>query len=164
MFANDRGSSTIEVSDLLAAIYVASLELERLKDYWAAWERFEQFMASECKVEDSRWNHWLRFHDQILHGPKARHLFRGIFVYRLSKRSFLWKRFWNSPEVDKIYSTARELARSVNAAASEGAPVLTPEHLLLAIARHSELDIAGKLVESGLDLERLEQAIAKKKG
>lgn len=159
LFAYDRGSSVIRLSDLLAAIYVFSRESPRLETYWPKWQKFEHFIATQCNVEGSREDQLRRHKEQVLDGPKARHLFRNVFVYRPRKRSFVFRDFCNSREVDEVYSTACDLTISWDAVPAEGPPLLTPEHLLLAIAKHNEFEIVRELLESGLDVGKLEWAI-----
>jgi hypothetical protein len=64
-----------------------------------------------------------------------------------------------SAETALIMQTARQLGASRAGAAPGETPVVAPEDLLLAIAKHNEIDVCQRLLGSGLDLQRLEKAV-----
>lgn len=161
IFVFARSSSRLELRDLLAGLYVASLEVDRLTQYWPDWSKFETFVLRKCGVEGTRESNREKWEAQIRNAPVARRLFGRFFYYRLSKNSYVWRRFWNSPDVEKIYRAACEVATSANAEAKVRRPILTPEHILLAIAQETEMPLTRALLETGVDRARLEREIRK---
>jgi hypothetical protein len=140
--AHDRGSSAFDVPDILAGMYIANLE--RLSKYWRSWEDFEDLVATECGLREPRWFYWIRAYESASRGKE------GSYFNLLKDLS---------PELATIWARAGELADSRGTSASAPKPLLTPEDFLLAISRHTGSELGPKLLRSGLDVQRLEQAV-----
>ena len=143
--AHFRGSKSIEPRDILGGIYVASVEFQRFTLYWNDWRSFEDLAFEQCGVDSPRICYWL-----------------PAFDFRKVPRKGLYSPFdhkTRSPELNTVYSTAEEMARGYAAGASSDLPILTPEHVLIAMLRHSELEISQKLKGSGIDAQRVEAAL-----
>jgi hypothetical protein len=143
LIADARRSPVVETRDLLLAVYACSVEFGVLCSYWGDWKGFEELIVRECGEVEPRLDYWL-LQKEIMEPSRRR------------KKLPLFKE--QAQELWSLYSAARELARP--GSEEKGACALvTLEHLLLAAARRSDLDISRKLLESGLDTTRLEQVI-----
>jgi len=67
--------------------------------------------------------------------------------------------FSYSSDLEAIFTRAQELALSRKDVQSGTKPFVIPEDLLLALAQLGEAPIVRRLVSSGLDLKRLEEAV-----
>ena len=56
-----------------------------------------------------------------------------------------------------MYDEVRRISESRPSAEWKSTPQMTPADVLLAVARQTGLDLAAKLLNSGLDIELLEQ-------
>ncbi len=166
MLCHDRRSPNIELCHLLAGIYLA--HVEKLSKYWQDLEQFEQLVLVECRLDWPRWFYWIQLYEALFHRK------RNSFIGQLRRWSIAirWRngKIWGhgpfyekfkkrSPELDAIYAAAKEMAKYRSNAASQAIPVLTPEDLLLAMAKQTHLEVGRKLADSGLDLQRLEQVV-----
>lgn len=129
-----RRSKEMSPRDLLGGLYICWFE--RISPYWPETEDLDNLVQTECLVSPPVWFARMEAYDA---------------VYR-RKFSFMGR---CSRDVDTILTTARDAAKT-NAPRS---PQGWTEHLLLAMAKHSELDISGKLLESGIDLDVLRARI-----
>jgi hypothetical protein len=143
-FAESRGSLTLDLSDLLAGLFVANLE--KLAKYWHDWEDFEALVATECGVREPRWFYWIQAYNQAYGPQKEAHPKMGLFKDQ-------------SVELAKVWVTAGGLAGARCSVPPESRIILAPEDFLLAIVRHQETALGAKLAGSGLDVARLEQAV-----
>jgi hypothetical protein len=145
--AHHRGSSAIDTRDFLGGVYISSLEFDRFYRYWKDWDLFEELASTECGVSGARLSYWLPAQEPKKSSGKP------------SSSPFGWKT--RSSQLEKVYEAARALTAVADGESGEEAPVLFPEHVLLAIANDVESDIGVKLLRSTLDLERLQEGARK---
>jgi hypothetical protein len=137
-----RESPLLEPSDLLAGLYMSSSK--RLSKYWGKVTAFGRLVSREPGIR----------------GVIASHR-KGEFPTPVDVEQIKLRRGFVpfSAETALILETARQLGASRAGTALGERPVVTPEDLLLAIAKHKELDVGQRLLGSGLDLHRLEKAV-----
>ena len=165
MLASSRASQFIEISDLLAGLYI--YEWDRLAAYWPEENREEvEVMLREiCQISPQRWNYWITLYDsqRKQEQPSAR-----------------WKQFGKSkqeprPAASPVPSTTlrtvfeaaewvspfRDPGRDADATKGTGEllPVVTTECVLLCIAKYTSSDVGKKLTHSGLEVDQLERAV-----
>ena len=143
MLAHVEDAEVIELSHLLGGMYIGSFE--KLSKYWKDSDQFEELVVSECRLEEPRVFYWIRAYE----GLWSRR--RGSFVGQFRKRS---------PQVNRIYEDALKLAASRDEHRPGSLPVLTPEDLLLALTRCTDIELARKLTQTNLDTVRLEEAVS----
>ncbi len=143
--ANQRRSDTVELRDLLAGFYIASAEFHGILSYWKDWPSFERLIVGECGRLGPRLLYW----SQSL-GQAQREGQRKIF--------HLSAQFKNaSPDLKRVWQVAENYASRRGTDA--GAPTVIPEDVLLTLATLPEIPLSVKLLESGIDVERLQRVV-----
>jgi hypothetical protein len=137
-----RESPSLEARDLLAGLYMGSSK--RLSKYWKKLRAFDRLVAREPGIRE-------------LIAAYRRGEFPSPAQIEQIRLRCGFVPF--APEITRVMETARDLGASRQGAASGDKPVLAPEDFLLAIAKHTELEVGQRLVASGLDLRRLEKAV-----
>src|SRR5271156_2532143 len=66
MLAQSRAAQAIEVSDLLAGMYI--YDWERLSKYWEDEVVIEDYLQQICRISPQRWHHWIQFYDHHRNG------------------------------------------------------------------------------------------------
>jgi hypothetical protein len=154
MVAESRASNVLEVSDLLAGLYI--YDWERLGRYWADPEPVEAFLQHICRISPQRWHHWIENYDRKRHEQEP----HGIrYIFRKTKRNGAGeaKPLARSTELQGVLKRAEDIAPSHDQVDGRTIPVLTCECVLLCIAKTPESEIAHRMVASGLDVKGLER-------
>lgn len=155
MLAHMESSSTVVPKHVLGALYIVSLE--KLSKYWGDWEEFQRLVANECGIGDPRWEYWAEYHEQHRRARPLK-IPGPLSIHRIRKDSYVGRPFPNSPTVERVYAGAQVLAQQADAT-TRGSPLITSEHVLLALAEAQEIELGKKLRESGLDLGKLKDAV-----
>ena len=142
LLAHEQRSTIVDVSELLAGIYLA--HAEKISAFWDSSDQFEELLLNDCRIDEPRWFYWIRLYEALYHRKRD---------------TFLGRHMRYSAQLLKTLNLAQELAAS--RMKGDSTAVLIPEDVLLAIAKQPELDIGAKLVRSGLDLQRLELTVKK---
>jgi len=137
-----RWSSSLLLSDLVGGLFITSPE--RLGKYWRESSAFEDFALGEPGVREA----------VLLH--RAGNLETRVIQEGLGPAG---QNFSYSSDLEAIFTRAQELALSRKDVQSGTKPFVIPEDLLLALAQLGEAPIVRRLVSSGLDLKRLEEAV-----
>ncbi len=165
MLASSRASQFIEITDLLAGLYI--YEWDRLASYWPEENRehVEEMLQEICKISPQRWNYWITLYDaqrkdaepQPLWKPFAKPKQKTRRVPLPVRSTTLRAAFdaaeWVSPFRDS--KAGAEKSRRDTAAI----PVVTTECMLLCIAKYTSSEAGKKLEHSGLDIDQLERAV-----
>ncbi len=154
MLANTRASEVIEVSDLLAGLYIDNWE--RLSRYWPDVDAIEAFLQDFCRISPSRWQYWIQYYDEMRRGENRWRPF-GWGWFRRDKTPFSEKVFQRSVELEAALRAAEAIAPYRDTSGEQLIPILTTECVLLAIAKNTDSEIGRRLVESGLDVGTLER-------
>jgi hypothetical protein len=157
MLASSRASEIIEVSDLLAGIYIN--DWGRLSRFWEDSDEIEAFLDQFCKLSQSRLQYWLKHYDAMRQASqRSQSPLANVFKRNDKPNEPPPKILQRSGELDRIFVTAGELSPRRDHADGREIPVVTVECVLLAIVKNDELEIGKKLRATGLDVKGLERA------
>ncbi len=154
MLANSRASQVIEVSDLLAGMYISNWE--RLSVYWAEENReeIESFLRGICRISPERWHSWIEFYDDLRRRGERWQAWRPLA--KLKKTSGAESPIRPSAALAAVLKHAEEIAPSHDSVGEGNLPILTTECVLLCIVRSFGTEVSRKLTETGLNATRLE--------
>jgi hypothetical protein len=158
MLAQSRASRVIEISDLLAGMYICNWD--RLSQYWEEHDRdeVERVLQTICRISPQRWHSWIELYDMHRReeGKKdwspLRRLKKG-----LGKETVTDKSLRPSSALASILKQAEEIAPSRDLAGERSIPILTSECVLWCIVRNLGSEVSRKLARTGLDSDRLER-------
>jgi hypothetical protein len=153
MLAQSRAAQAIEVSDLLAGMYI--YDWERLSKYWEDEVKIEEYLQQICRISPQRWHHWIQFYDHQRNGDPQPGPWKWL---RPSKNvKTVSKDLAPSAELRAIFQRAEEIAPAHDLIEDRLIPILTCECLLLAMAQKTDSEIGHRLVSSGIDVITLER-------
>jgi hypothetical protein len=157
MLANSRASQVIEVSDLLAGMYICNWE--RLSVYWQEENReeIEGFLRGICRISPERWHSWIEYYDTLRREGERGQLWRSLTTLKKTPPSESALR--PSAALAAVLKQAEEIAPSRDSVGEGHVPILTSECVLLCIVRSFGSDVSRKLAEAGLDAVRLERDV-----
>jgi hypothetical protein len=165
MLASSRASQFMEITDLLAGLYI--YEWDRLAGYWPEENRdhVEEMLREICQISPQRWNYWITLYDaqRKEFGPQPRWKQFGkpkqktgpssLPVPSTALRAAFEAAEWVTPFRDLGVGEEKKTRES------EAVPVVTTECMLLCIARYTSSEVGKKLIHSGLDIDQLERAV-----
>jgi len=153
MLARSRGSVIIEVSDLLAGMYIS--DWERLSQYWEDEDReqIEELLRKICLISPQRWNSWIDLYDQKHQEGKGAEPWEGSAPVVRTDDVPLRK----SVALEDVLKQAEQIAPYHDRDGERRLPILTSETVLLCIARSYGTAISRSLAASNLDTTRLEK-------
>ena len=156
MVATSRASRIVEVSDLLAGMYIYNWE--RLSRYWEDddQERVEEILRKICQISPARWNAWIQQYDKRRRSNGKR-LASLLILRKLEKESKAELPLQRSAELAGILKQAERLAPFHDEKEGKTVPILTSECVLLCIVRNRQSEISRKLAASGLNVPQLER-------
>lgn len=165
MLASSRASQFIEITDVLAGLYI--YEWDRLADYWPEENRepVEEMLREICQISPQRWNYWITLYDsqrkEAEPQPRWKHFGKAKEQNRRSSLPVPSTALRAVFEAAEWLTPFRDLARSEDRKASENeaVPVVTTECILLCIARYTSSEVGKKLTHSGLEIDQLERAV-----
>ena len=155
MLANSRAAAVMEVSDLLAGMYIYSWE--RLSKYWDAdhREQVERLLQQICQISPQRWSYWIQLYDKKRREGEKQ---SGWLPPWKPKKAQLAERTLNhSAALTLLLKRAEEIAPAHDTVDGRNIPILTSECVLLCIVRGNQSEISRKLASSGLDVPKLEK-------
>jgi len=154
MLANSRASQVIEVSDLLAGMYICNWD--RLSLYWQEEDRdeIESFLRGICRISPERWHSWIEMYDGLRREDPRWRLLRPL--ERLKRNAAAEPTVRPSGALAAVLTRAEEIAPSRDTTGGRNIPILTSECVLLCMIRSFGSEITRKLAGTGLDAERLE--------
>lgn len=154
MLAASRAATAVEVSDLLAGMYI--YEWDRLSKYWSDTEPIEEFLRQICRISPQRWHHWIEYYDEKQKRSEPKHT--RIFGHKSGdSSSSKQSRLPCSSEVLAVLKRAEVITPFHDKLDGRFVPILTSESVLLSIALNLESSVGQKLAETGLDLAGLQQ-------
>ncbi len=157
MLARSRASVVIEVSDLLAGMYIS--DWEHLSQYWEDedLEHVEELLRKLCQISPQRWNSWIELYDQEFRDGLGERPWRG--KKRDARRTVLAASgpLEKSVALEDVLRQAEQIAPYFDRDGDRKLPVLTTEAVLLCIARSYGTEISRDLAATGIDTVRLEK-------
>jgi len=157
MRAKSRASLVIEVSDLLAGMYICNWE--RLSVYWKDEDRdeIETFLRGICRISPQRWHSWIEIYDDLRRRGESWQAWRPLT--KLKKKLPAEAALRPSADLAGVLKQAEILAPSCDSAGDRRIPILTSECVLLCIVRSFGTEVSRKLNATGLDAGRLERDV-----
>jgi hypothetical protein len=165
MLASSRASRFIEITDLLAGLYL--YEWDRLAAYWPEENRedVEKLMGEICRISPQRWNYWIQLYDTRRKESQPKPAWKRLA--KLTNGNKEAPAPVPSARLENLFHIAEKISpfRDPRSNPEKGAtnadalPVLTSECILLCIAKFMSTDAGKKLHQSGLIIEKLERAV-----
>jgi hypothetical protein len=153
MMAHSRAAVVLEVSDLLAGMYIS--DWEHLSQYWEEQdqEHVEEMLRKICQMSPQRWNSWIELYDREHQEGKGAEPWDGNGPVVRKDDAPLRK----SVALEDVLRQAEQIAPYRDRKGERELPILTSEAVLLCIARSYGTEISRSLAASGLDTARLEK-------
>lgn len=141
-------SQSVKAGDQLAGIYIASAGFDELLSYWSDRRSLGRLVANECGLLFPPLFYWVDWIPRDL--KRARRLaFWRVQLYHFKSLS---------PEMQRVRLAAGDLASRRDPGAGK-TRFVTPQDVLLAMARFCGQGLGERLVQSGLDVQRLEREV-----
>jgi len=163
MLASSRAAKAIEVSDLLGGMYL--YDWDRLSRYWneGTQEQTESLLRKICHISPQRWHYWMELYDAQRRAGGRLGSWRALQRLALARdqKPATEKRLRKSAALRAVYEQAEKLAPFRDSIDDRKIPVLTSECILLCVIRNPNsagLELSRKLVNTGLDIVKLERA------
>jgi hypothetical protein len=160
MLAHSRASETIEVADLLAAMYLDNWD--HLKRYWPDPKDIEATLRKMCEFSPQRWNYWIKtFHESRDHRPPKKWF--GVPIPPMPRRGrdaeiFFGKNFELSGQLKLALKAADKIAPYSDRVGTKTIPIVSSDCVLLCMVKSTTSDVARKLLATGINLRELEKA------
>ncbi len=154
MLAHSRAAGAVEVADLLAGMYI--YDWERLSQYWPERDAIEEYLQQICRISPQRWHRWIQFYDQQRRNDENHGKWRWLRPGTVPDQD--GKPLARSAELTSLLQSAAEIAPAHDSVEGSSIPILTCECVLFAIAQRTDSEIGHRLVASGLNVVKLEQA------
>lgn len=153
MLARSRASVVIQVSDLLAGMYIS--DWEHLSQYWQEedLDHVEVWLRKFCAISPERWDSWIALYDRFWLGGKGEKPWRGKKREALDASEPLLK----SVALEDVLRQAEQIAPFYDRDGERRLPILTSEAVLLCIARSYGTEISRNLSATGIDTQKLEK-------
>jgi len=156
MLARSRASQAVEISDLVAGMYL--YDWDRLAKYWEYedHERVEDLLRTICRISPERWNYWIQLYDKKRRdGEKGRSSLP--LLRRFQKQTVPEPPPRHSAELTAVLKEAEEIVPFRGASGRRNVPILTSECVLLCIVRSRKTEISRRLAASGVKVPELER-------
>jgi hypothetical protein len=156
MLARSRASQVIEVSDLLAGMYICNWD--RISQYWDEHnqEEVEDLLRRICEISPQRWHSWIELYDRQRH-EEERPGWQLLAHFKKEKPAE--RPLQTSAALATVLKQAEQIAPAYDRTADRSIPILATECVLLCIVRNLGSEVSRKLVATGLDIARLEKDV-----
>jgi hypothetical protein len=156
MMAKSRSSNVIEVTDLLAGMYISNWE--RLSRYWAnsKQEQIEILLRRICRISPQRWHSWIESY-QTSRGASDKRVWQRLRISKDGKPGD--KSPQPSADMVSVLKRAEALTPFHERSGGTSTPILTTECVLLCILRNSGSEITRRLAATGIDEMKLERDV-----
>ena len=160
MIAHSRASETIEVSDVLAGLYMDNWE--RLSRFWKDTDEVEKTLRQLCHISPQRWNYWIEYYAGMRESKEKTWLDIGAQPFRRwrgnKNKTPAGRDIELSSELEGVLKEADEIAAFQDRVGLRTVPIVSSESVLLAIVQSAPTSIGRKLLSTGLDVVALEKA------
>ncbi len=156
MMAKSRSSDSIEITDLLAGMYISNWE--RLSRYWAnsKQEDVEMLLRRICRISPQRWHSWIESY-QTSRGDSAKRVWQRLRISKNGKPAV--DSPWPSADMLSVLKSAERITPFRERSGGTSTPILTTECVLLCILRNSGSEISRRLAATGIDEPKLERDV-----
>ena len=156
MMAKSRSSDSVEVTDLLAGMYISNWE--RISRYWAdsKQEEIETLLQRICRISPQRWHSWIESY-QNSREDTAKRMWQRLRISKNGKDGD--KSPGPSADMISVLKRAEELTPFREKSGATSTPILTTECVLLCILRTFGSEISRRLLATGIDQIQLERDV-----
>jgi|SRR5690242_453592 len=156
MMAKSRSSESVEVTDLLAGMYISNWE--RLSHYWAdsKQEEIETLLQRICRISPQRWHSWIESY-QTSRDDGGKRVWQRLRISKNGKPAD--KSPGPSADMVSVLKHAEELTPFREKSGATSTPILTTECVLLCILRTFGSEISRRLLATGIDQIKLERDV-----
>jgi hypothetical protein len=156
MMAKSRSSDSVEVTDLLAGMYISNWE--RISRYWedSKQEEIETLLQRICRISPQRWHSWIESY-QTSRGDTAKRMWQRLRISKNGKAGD--KSPGPSADMISVLKRAEELTPFREKFGATSTPILTTECVLLCILRTFGSEISRRLLATGIDQVQLERDV-----
>jgi hypothetical protein len=156
MMAKSRSSDSVEVTDLLAGMYISNWE--RLSRYWAdsQQDEIETLLQRICRISPQRWHSWIESYQNSRDDDRKR-VWQRLRISKNGKAGD--KPPGPSADMISVLKKAEELTPFREKSGSTSTPILTTECVLLCILRSFGSEISRRLLATGIDQIQLERDV-----
>ena len=156
MMAKSRSSDSVEVTDLLAGMYISNWE--RISRYWedSKQEEIETLLQRICRISPQRWHSWIESY-QTSRGDGRKRMWQRLRISKNGKAGD--KSPGPSADMISVLKRAEELTPFREKSGSASTPILTTECVLLCILRTFGSEISRRLLATGIDQIKLERDV-----
>jgi len=154
MLATSRASQVIEVSDLLAGMYICNWDRLSVYSEQENREEVENFLRGICRISPERWHSWIEIYDDSRRTGERRQAWGPL--RKLKKVAPPEPALRPSAALAAVLKHAEELAPSRDSVGEGNLPILTTDCVLLCIVQSFGSEVSRKLAATGLDVGRLE--------
>ena len=157
MMAKSRSSESVEVTDLLAGMYISNWE--RLSRYWAEskQEEIETLLQRICQISPQRWHSWIESY-QTSRDDGRKRVWQRLRISKNGKAGD--KSPGPSADMISVLKRAEELTPfREKKSGGTSTPILTTECVLLCILRTFGSEISRRLLATGIDQIQLERDV-----
>jgi hypothetical protein len=156
MMAKSRSSDSVEVTDLLAGMYISNWD--RISRYWAEskQEEIETLLQRICRISPQRWHSWIESY-QTTRDDTAKRMWQRLRISKNGKAGD--KSPGPSADMISVLKRAEELTPFREKSGGTSTPILTTECVLLCILRTFGSEISRRLLATGIDQIQLERDV-----
>jgi hypothetical protein len=157
MLASSRASRVVEVSDLLAGMYIYGWE--RLSRYWNPedQDRIELFLRKICRISPQRWHYWIQYYDRLRRSGEESRGWLPMLRRPFRKGEPEKPPLRRSADLIEVLKRAEAISPFYDVAEQRKIPILTSESVLLCIVRSRSSGIGRILSTTGLNVPLLER-------
>jgi hypothetical protein len=161
MLTHSRASETIEVSDLLGAMYIDNWD--HMKRFWPDPLEAEKTMRKMCEFSPSRWDYWIKTYNETRDDQPRKKWF-GVPIPPMRRAGgkdqglFFGKDFELSEQLRAALKAADKIAPYQDRVGERTIPIVSSDCVLLCLVKNTTSDVARKLLATGIDLRALEKA------
>jgi hypothetical protein len=160
MLTHSRASDTIEVADLLGAMYIDNWD--HLKRYWPDPSAIEKTLRKMCEISPQRWNYWIKTYNETRDDQPAKKWF-GVPIPSMRRGGkdpglFFGKDFELSEQLRAALKAADKVAPYSDRVGTRTIPIVSSDCVLLCMVKNTTSDVARKLLATGINLTALEKA------
>ena len=161
MLTHSRASETIEVADLLGAMYIDNWD--HMKRFWPDPHEAEKTMRKMCEFSPPRWDYWIKTYNETRDDQPRKKWF-GVPIPPMRRAGgkdpglFFGKDFELSEQLRAALKAADKIAPYQDRVGERTIPIVSSDCVLLCLVKNTTSDVARKLLATGIDLRALEKA------
>ena len=148
MLTHSRASETIEVADLLGAMYIDNWE--HLKKYWPEPREAEKALRKLCEFSPQRWNYWIKTYHETRDDRPSKKWF-GVPIPPMRRAGsestiFFGKDFDLSEQLRAALTAADKIAPYQDRVGDKTIPIVSSDCVLLCSGEEYDVGCGAQVV------------------